>query len=72
MGSLSTWNYRIVATLGGYMLREVFYDEQGRPTKHGSASADRTLFDAPGEILNTLTLMLQACERDVLLLDWME
>jgi hypothetical protein len=62
-----SWNYRIVHyAYGGYMLREVFYDAEGKPTKHGAAGPDRTLYETPEEIAVALELMAQACKRPVL------
>jgi hypothetical protein len=64
---MTTWNYRILHYVtGGYMLREVFYDEDGKPSKHGYAGIERVLFDEPKEIEESLALMMQACQRPVL------
>ena len=63
---MTTWNYRIVHWLDGFMLREVFYDANMRPIKHGAAGIGNVLCDSPDEIRTDLELMLQALDRPVL------
>lgn len=63
---MSDWNYRIVNYLDGFVLREVFYDENMKPTKHGSAGMGSVVYDSPFEVKEALELMLQALDRPVL------
>ena len=62
------WDYRIVKVLadGGYTLRLVWYEADGRPSKCGSASIDHVSFDSPEDIRAELDAMKEALDKPVL------
>ena len=60
------WNYRVVKTVEGYSIYEVFYDDNGRPKATTENPTLDFYCDTPEGILNELDIIKRAFESSPL------